>query len=175
MQTSQEKQPSLNKTLSEINLIEIEREINVPVDQLFGAFANAEAIEAWWWPEGIYSDNTEFDFVVGGRYFINMKGHDNCLGGMTGRFEEIVPGKRIVMTDLFANEDGQPISPEEANIPGVWPDFIIDTFEFESLSGNKSRVKLSQQGVPPEAHKECTKSWNQMFDKLERHLKTNLS
>lgn len=176
MQTSIEKQASSNtNSPAASNLIEIEREINVPVAQLFMAFANADAIEAWWWPEGIYSDNTEIDFVTGGRYFINMKGHDSSLGGMTGRFEEIVPNKLIVLTDQFANEHGQPISAQEANIAGAWPQTIIDTFEFESLSENKSRVKLSQLGVPPEAREECIKGWNQMFDKLERFLKTSLS
>lgn len=176
MQVSQEKQPAQNKNLSpETNLIEVERVINTPVDQLFNAFSNSEAIDAWWWPEGLFCDTAEIDFVEGGRYFINMKGHDLSLGGMTGRYEEIVTNKLIRMTDQFANEHGQPISAQEANIPGEWPETVHIVFAFDDLGKNKSRVKLTQEGIPPEAQKDCILGWNQMFDKLERFLKSNIS
>ncbi len=174
MQISQEKQrqsPQHKLSSPQSKLLEIEREFRVPVDQLFEAFTNAEAIKSWWWPKGLHSDHTEIDFHEGGKYFINMKGYDQGGGGgMTGQFEEIVKNERIVMTDQFANEQGRPISAKEAKMPGEWPDMIYITIDFESLGDNKSRFKLYQQGIPNEMQKDCVQGWSESFDKLENYL-----
>ena len=72
------------------------------IARLFEAFASAEALKAWWWPNGLHADRIDYDFREGGRYFINMKGQvqgKDVSGGMTGQFEEIVENERIVLTD----------------------------------------------------------------------------
>lgn len=151
-------------------LLEVERKFNVPVEQLFEAFANAETLKIWWWPEGMYADQIDLEFREGGKYFINMKGYEQGGGGMTGRFEEIVKNKRIVMTDKFADDKGRAISAEEAKMPGKWPEQAYITFEFESKGQNASGFKLSQQGIPDELQKDCIQGWIQSFDKLEKYL-----
>lgn len=150
--------------------LEIEREFNVPVAKLFEAFTTAEAIKAWWWPKGLYSDEVKIDFREGGEYFINMKGFDKGGGGMTGGFEEIVQDERIVMTDHFADENGRVITAEEAGMGGDWPEVGYITFNFESVGEGKSRFKLSQDGIPDEMRKDCIQGWNESFDKLEKYL-----
>ena len=159
-----------NASANQVDLIEIEREYNVPVQRLFDAFKSPEAIKAWWWPNGLYTDQVNLDFREGGDYFINMKGSRQSAGGMTGQFEEIVDNKRIVMSDSFADENGHAISAKEANMPGEWPDEIHVTFDFDSVSESKSRVKLSQDGIPPDVQKDCKQGWSEMFDKLEKYL-----
>jgi uncharacterized protein YndB with AHSA1/START domain len=173
MQTSQEKksQSSLHKNSSpQSKLLEVQREFNVPVEQLFKAFTKANAMKAWWWPQGLHSDHIDLDFREGGKYFINMKGFDKGGGGMTGEFEEIVKNQRIVMIDHFADEKGNVISAKEAKMPGAWPMSVYITLEFDSIDENTSRVKLSQQGIPNELQKDCIQGWNEMFDKLETYL-----
>ena len=99
-------------------LLEIRREFQVPVARLFAAFASAEALKAWWWPDGLHADRVDFDFREGGQYFISMKGQvqgKDASGGMTGEFQEIVENERIVMTDSFADERGRAISADD------WP------------------------------------------------------
>lgn len=151
-------------------LLVIDREFEVPVGRLFDAFTNPEALKSWWWPQGLHSDRIDYDFREGGRYFINMKGFDIGGGGMTGQFEEIVRNKRIVMTDQFADKNGRPISAKEAGMPGVWPELIYITFEFESVDEGTSRFTLTQEGIPNEAQKDCIQGWSESFDKLEKCL-----
>lgn len=151
-------------------LLEIVRNFDVPVEELFKAFTTPEAIKAWWWPQDLYTDHVELQFAEGGKYFINMKGYDQGGGGMTGHFEEIIPNKHIVMTDHFADEKGNAISAQEAKMPGKWPEVIYITFDFASMGSNSSRFKLSQQGIPNELQKDCIQGWLQSFDKLEKYL-----
>jgi uncharacterized protein YndB with AHSA1/START domain len=152
-------------------LIEISREFDVPVSQLFDAFKSEEALKTWWWPKGLYADHVEMDFREGGTYFVNMKGFDQGGGGVTGRFEEIVENKRIVMTDQFADAFGKPISAKEAKMQGEWPQELQVTFEFEAIDEDTSCFHLSQEGVPQEMQQECLKGWSSSFDKLEEYLR----
>ncbi|MES3039259.1 MAG: SRPBCC domain-containing protein [Bdellovibrionota bacterium] len=151
-------------------LLEIKREFNVPVEKLFQAFTNSEALKIWWWPKGLYADRVDVDFKEGGKFFINMKGFDRGGGGMTGQFQEIIPDKLIVMTDQFADENGKAISAQEAKMPGQWPELAYITFEFYSLGHDKSGFLLSQEGIPNELQKDCIQGWTESFDKLENYL-----
>ncbi|MBO9666085.1 MAG: SRPBCC domain-containing protein [Bdellovibrio sp.] len=173
MQTSQSKKDPVvhNKSTPDSKLLEIERKFDVPAATLFDAFASADAVEAWWWPEGMYADNVDWDFREGGRFFINMKGAQQGGSGMAGIFEEIVREERIVMTDQFADENGRVISAKEANMPGKWPEKGYITLEFEALDDDSSLLHLSQEGIPNEMHKDCIEGWNQMFAKLDKYLK----
>ena len=152
MQTKLEKrnQPSIPEgSASQPKLLKIRREFQVPVARLFRAFATAEALKAWWWPNGLHADRIDLDFREGGRYFISMKGQvqgKDASGGMTGEFEEIVENERIVMTDSFADGKGRAISAQEAGIPGQWPEQISITFEFEAACKDASRFHLAQMG-----------------------------
>lgn len=152
-------------------LLEIRREFNVPVSRLFDAFKTSLDIQAWWWPKELYSDRVDYDFREGGRYFINMKGgFDKGGAGMTGTFEEIVENERLVMTDSFADKEGQAITAQEADMPGQWPENVYITFEFESVDENTSRLVLAQEGIPNELQKDCRQGWSESFDKLENYL-----
>lgn len=151
-------------------LLLINRRFNAPIEKLFAAFTEAEAIKKWWWPENLYADKVELDFKNGGHYFINMKGYEKGGGGMTGEFEEIVTNKLIVMTDQFADEKGNPISAEQAGMTGTWPETIYITFDFESHNDLKSGFTLAQAGVPAELQSDCIQGWSESFDKLEKYL-----
>lgn len=158
------------KSTRQAALLEIKRDFKAPVENLFKAFSTSKAIKAWWWPKDLYSDQVDFEFREGGHYFINMKGSKQAGGGMTGEFEEIIENQRIVMTDSFANKDGKAISAAEANMPGEWPENAYITLEFTALDQNRSRLHLSQEGIPNELQDDCIQGWNQSFDKLDSYL-----
>lgn len=87
MQISQEQknQSAAHKVSTpQSDLLEIKRDFNNSVDELFKAFTTAEALKMWWWPKHIHADHIEIDFREGGKYFISMKGIDISDGGMTG-------------------------------------------------------------------------------------------
>ena len=120
MRTSETQGKHVHKNSTpQSRLLEIDREFNVPVTRLFEAFKSPEAIKAWWWPNGLYTDRVEYDFREGGRYFVNMKGDAANMGGggVTGRFEEIVENERLVMTDGFAEPaDDVPLPATHAHL-----------------------------------------------------------
>ncbi|AHZ86573.1 SRPBCC family protein [Bdellovibrio bacteriovorus] len=151
-------------------LLVIDRQFDVPLEKLFAAFSSAEALKRWWWPEGIYADHIDWELRDGGKYFINMKGYDQSASGMAGWIEEVVKNERIVMTDQFANEKGEPISAKEANMPGEWPAKGYITFEFESRGKDRSAFRLSQEGIPNELQAECIQGWAESFEKLKKYL-----
>jgi len=173
MQTSHDsqKQQGVHKnSTSQSKLLELERQFNVPVEELYQAFTTSEAIKIWWWPKDLYADRVDMDFREGGKMFINMKGYDKGGGGMVSHFEEIVENQRIVMTDQFSDENGNAISAQQAQMPGVWPEKGYITFEFEAVGEAASRFKLSQEGVPNELQEDCIQGWSQSLDKLQRYL-----
>jgi uncharacterized protein YndB with AHSA1/START domain len=173
MQTSQEKnihKTAHLKSTPQARLLKVEHKYSVPVTRLFEAFKSAEALKAWWWPEGLHADRVDLEFREGGKYFINMKGFDQGGGGMTGSFEEIVENRRIVMSDQFADENGRPISAAEAKMPGEWPEIVYITLDFEPVGKSTSRVLLSQEGIPNEAQRDCIRGWKEMFNKLGAYL-----
>jgi uncharacterized protein YndB with AHSA1/START domain len=153
--------------------LEILREFSAPVEELFQAFTKPDVIKIWWWPQNLYADHVDLDFREGGKYFINMKGFDRGGGGMTGIFQEIIPNKRIVMSDQFADLNGKPISAREAKMAGNWPEEVRITLEFSSLGDNGSQLHLSQEGIPAELQADCIQGWEQSFDKLENYLYKN--
>lgn len=154
-------------------LLTITRSFDVPVSRLFSAFATAEALRQWWWPEGLHADRIDYDFREGGHYFISMSGFEHGGGGMTGDFEQIIRDERIVMTDEFADKQGKPIAASQAGLPGNWPSTVYITFEFESDTDASSKLLLSQQGIPNEMQADCVKGWSESFDKLEQFLQVS--
>lgn len=147
----------------------ITRVFDASVERLFASFSTPDAIQAWWWPVDLHADRVDLDFREGGRYFINMKGGD-WTGGMTGVFESIVPNRRLVMSDRFADGDGRPVSAKEAGLQGDWPETLFITLEFEAVQDRVSRLHLVQQGIPREMHEDCIRGWSESFDKLDRYL-----
>lgn len=171
MQTTQDQSSQFEKAPHTSLPLEIDRVFDAPVSLVFAAFKTSEAIKAWWWPNGLYADRVDFDFRENGRYFINMKGAPRGGGGMTGHFEKIIDNEQIVMTDKFADVNGNAISAKQADMPGDWPDTIYITFDFENLGENRSRFHLSQSGIPNDQHKDCIQGWSESFDKLENYLR----
>jgi uncharacterized protein YndB with AHSA1/START domain len=172
MQPSQEKQNQSANHLKSSRaslLLVIERQFHAPLEELYNAFKTAEAIKVWWWPNNLHVADIDYDFQVGGNYFISMKG-SNQNGGMKGQFEEISPSRRIVMSDEFADKEGRAISAAEAGMPGNWPAKCYITFDFSSANDEVSILKLSQEGIPNEMQKDCIRGWNEMFDKLARYI-----
>ena len=88
----------------------------------------------------------------------------------TGIYQEIVPQKKLVFTDNFADENGKVIPASVLKMPGKWPKELLITVTLEQENG-KTRMNFIHEGVPTELHNDCTAGWQQSFDKLERNVK----
>ena len=158
----------LNKTKT----ISINRTFNLPVSAVWKAWTDPETCKKWWGPKNYTCPGCTIDLKVGGKYFSSMK--DKKDGKITygiGTYKEIVPNKKLVLTDSFANSKGEPITAAEAGMPGEWPMESLITVEFKENDG-KTDFSLKHEGLPSEIYDDCIDGWQQSFDKLEENINT---
>jgi uncharacterized protein YndB with AHSA1/START domain len=123
----------------------------------------------WWGPKGFTSPSCKIDFRVGGVWLGCMSSPDFQEGRdlwSTGVYREIVPMERIVITDSFADADGNVVPASHYGITEDMPLEMLVTVTFEDLGG-KTRMTLRHEGMPAGAMGEgASQGWNESFDKL---------
>src|SRR5215217_2027672 len=97
-------------TLPSDKEILITREFDAPRELVYRAWTTPELVRRWWSGRGGNMQVVEIDLRVGGawRYVIVATGGYEV--GFHGEFREIVPGERIVNTEIYegAPEQGEP-------------------------------------------------------------------
>jgi uncharacterized protein YndB with AHSA1/START domain len=148
----------------------ISRVFNAPRELVWRAWAQPEHLMQWWGPKDFTAPVCQVDFRVGGVYLICMRSPEGKDFWSTGVYREIVEPERIVCTDSFADEKGNPVPASHYGMPGDWPAELLVTLTFEEFAG-KTKLTLRQAGVPAGEMKEMTREgWGTSFDKLAEHL-----
>ncbi|WP_144712804.1 SRPBCC domain-containing protein [Curtobacterium pusillum] len=81
-------------------------EFPVPVERLWGAFADPRQLERFWGPPGFPATFTSFDLRPGGRADYRMTSVQGERFLSLWRISEVDEPRRIVFEDLFSTEDG---------------------------------------------------------------------
>ena len=149
--------------------IVIHRVFDLPVSKVWQAITVAEEFKKWWGPRGYTCPSSSMDARVGGKYLNCMRGPDGKDNWSTGVVKELIPEKKLVITDSFSDENGNIINASRIGMPGKWPDEMLITFELDEADG-ATKLKLRHEGIPPEMHDDCVKGWNECFDKLEENI-----
>src|SRR5512143_289293 len=84
----------------------ITRVFEAPRELVWKAWTECERLIRWWGPKGFTTPFCKTDLHVGGVYVNCMRSPDGKDYWSTGIYREIVPPKRIVCTDSFADEKG---------------------------------------------------------------------
>jgi uncharacterized protein YndB with AHSA1/START domain len=149
----------------------IKRTLNLPVETVWKAWTEPETFKKWWGPYDYTCTVCTIDLEVGGKYLYNMKekNGDEMFG--TGTYKEIVPNKKLVMTDNFSDENGN-ITDAPKGMAGDWSKELLITVELQEKNG-KTEFSLTHQGIPVEASDDCITGWNESIDKLEKQLAIN--
>ena len=148
----------------------IKRIFNLPLNTIWKAFTEPESFKKWWGPDGYTCPDCSIDFKIGGKYLISMQGVDEKKIWSTGTYKEIIPLKKIVYTDSFADSKGNIAPASYYKMPGEWALKLLVTLEFEEVNG-KTNLSMQHVGLPVEMSDDCMKGWQQSFDKLESNLK----
>ena len=100
-------------TLPADDQILITRAFDAPAHLVFRAYTEPELVERWWSGRRGEMKSAEIDLRVGGqwRYAMVADSHGGEVA-FHGEFREIVPGERIVTTEIF--EGAPPASDDEA-------------------------------------------------------------
>ena len=151
------------------NEIVINRVFNLPVSVVWLAWTDAEYFKKWWGPRGFTCPSSKMEAKVGGKYLSCMRGPDGKEFWSTGVVKELIPERKLVVTDSFSDDKGNIKSASEYGMPGGWPKELLITVYLEEADG-ATKMKLKHQGVPNEMREDCIKGWNESFDKLEENI-----
>lgn len=159
------------------NGVTITRVFDAPVEKVWAAWTDPEQIEKWWGPKDFTAPHIQTDFRVGGKYLYAMHGpagteFDRDMWS-TGTYQEIIPLKKIVYTDSFADAKGNAVSPETYGMRGL-SDVMHVTVEFKPIEGgSKTELKLTHVGAPAgsEHARNMEAGWNESLDKLAESVR----
>jgi len=151
------------------NDIVINRVFNLPVSVVWLAWTTPEYFKKWWGPKDFTCPSSKMEAKVGSKYLNCMRGPDGKEYWSTGEVKELIPERKLVVTDSFSDENGNIKSAAEYGMPGDWPKELLITVYLEEADG-ATKLKLRHQGVPNEMRDDCIKGWNESLDKLERNI-----
>ena len=151
------------------NEIVINRVFNLPVSEVWLAWTDAEYFKKWWGPRGFTCPSSKMEAKVGGKYLNCMRGPDGKEYWSAGVVKELIPERKLVVTDSFSDDKGNIKPASEYGMPGDWPKELLITVYLEEADG-ATKMKLRHQGIPAEMREDCIKGWNESFDKLEENI-----
>lgn len=143
------------------NQVQLHRVFSAPVDKVFRAFAQTDALASWYPPYGFVCTIQEMDFKVGGKFkmaFTNFS--TGSLQAFHGEYLEIVKDVRIKFVDQFDNP----------NLPGQ----MTTTISFKPVICG-TEINILQEGIPEAIPVEfCYLGWQECLDKLKRLVEPNI-
>lgn len=145
------------------------RIIDLPIQEVWRAWTNAESFKKWWGPAAYTCPSCEIDLIVGGKNVNCMREPEGKEFWTTATYREIIPLEKIVYLENFSDPEGNPVLPSYYEIPGSWEDEILVTVTFQ-VQGGKTKMTLEQTGIPDEIHHDCVIGWNEAFNKMEVSL-----
>lgn len=77
------------------------RLIDAPPEKLYRAWTEAELLKQWFAPKPYTTPVAELDVRTGGATMIVMRGPDGQDMRLPGLFLEVVPNRRLVLTDAY--------------------------------------------------------------------------
>lgn len=159
-----------NMNTNSAEALVINRTFDAPRDLVWNVWTQPEHIAHWWGPRNFTAPVCNVDFRVGGRYLYCMRSPEGQDFWSTGEYREIVEPERIVCTDAFADEKGNPVPASHYGMPGEWPEEMLLTITFEEREG-KTHLTLRHEGTPAGEMSEMTAAgWGESFDKMAAYV-----
>ena len=150
----------------------ITRTLDAPRELVWRAWTEPERTMRWWGPKTFTSPACEIDLRIGGQYLSSMRAPDGKDYWSTGVYREIVEPERLVMTDCFADAEGNTVPASYYGMSGDWPLEMLVTVTLEEQDG-KTKLTIRHsgtEGVSAEDRQNMTQGWNESLDKLEQVL-----
>lgn len=159
-----------NKNIKELTITRI---FDAPRELVWKAWTEPERVKSWWGPKGFTSPVVKIDLRVGGEYLNCMRSPEGQDFWSKGVFREIVALKLLVMTDSFADKEGNTVPASYYGMSGNWPLEMLVTVAFEELDG-KTKLTLKHSGINDISAADrdnMEQGWSQSLDKLAEILK----
>ena len=141
--------------------VRLHRVLRAPVERVYKAFTDKNALERWLPPFGFTGTIHEIDVRVGGGYrmsFTNFSTGSSHTFNV--KFTELTPGKRIRQTDRF----------DDKNLPGE----MLVSVDFASVACGTD-LTIVQEGIPSVIPVEmCYLGWQESLEMLTRLVEPNI-
>ena len=134
----------------------ITRTFDAPLSVVWRMWQDREHMVRWWGPEGFTVTDLDHDFRPGGAWRVGMTSAANPKSWSGGKFLEIEPNKRIVLS--FAWEDGSG-GPTDTTI----------TVQFDERAGRTTQHFHQTPFPTPEYRDGHVAGWNSLFNKEEQY------
>jgi uncharacterized protein YndB with AHSA1/START domain len=136
--------------------LKLEESLKAPVERVWAALTEAEAIRKWYAPSGDFRIEVhEWDCRVGGNYRVAMHHKEGEIHTCHGTFQTLEPMRRIAYT--WAWEGAPPME-------------TLVTFEIEK-AGEGTRLAFSHTGFPAEeAREQHRMGWTGSLLRLSDYL-----
>jgi len=153
-------------------VLSITRTFDAPRELVFAMWTNPEHLRHWWGPKIFTAPIVEVDARAGGKYLLCMQWPDGRYACNNGEFKEFVPPERLVMTQRFCDEHGNPLAPQDLGLPADMSGEMLLTVTLVERDGKTTMTIV--QGIPAARAEQigATEGWNQSFDKMAAYLAT---
>jgi uncharacterized protein YndB with AHSA1/START domain len=162
---------------SDRNELTIIRIFDAPRELVWKAWTDQDMLAKWWGPKHFTSPVNKADLRVGGKYLNCMQSPDGKKFWSTGIYREIVPFEKLVMTDSFADENGNVIPASQYGFGSDFPLEMLITVTLEEhppALGGKTKLILTHSGIDTLNETDLgnmKQGWSESFDKLSESLK----
>lgn len=140
---------------NETGTVRLHRVLQAPVERVYKAFTDKQALEYWLPPYGFTGAVHEIDVRVGGGYRMSFTNFGTGFShSFTTRYLELVPNERIRHTDRFDDE----------NLPGE----MQVTVEMTAVPSG-TELRIVQEGIPSLIPVDsCYVGWQESLAQLAR-------
>jgi uncharacterized protein YndB with AHSA1/START domain len=141
-----------------------------PREVVWQAWTQPERLMRWFAPEPFTAVAAKVDLRPGGQFLYCMRSPEGAEFWGKGAYREIVPPERLVYVDSLADEEGNPVKPEQY---GLSPDYPAETVVTVTLEdqGKKTLLTLRHAGLPVGEASDMTEAgWRSQIDRLDEVL-----
>ena len=140
-------------------LVNVQREIAAPAEDLFDAWLDAQSLGSWLRPSGVRETRAETEPRVGGTFRIVMVDDESSIAH-TGTYREIDRPRRLVFT---------------WSSPATRFRESIVTMTFQPASKSSTVVEIHQVGLPDEeARTSHHAGWSDVLGELARITRSEM-
>ena len=148
----------MKEKTAEKTSLEIVRFINVPTDRVYDAWTDPAQLRRWFGPKSVRTRNITADVRVGGSYRWDLTSPDGEEMSAFGEYKELTPGKKIVFTWQWDDDE-------------AWENRTsVVTIELSERDGG-TELRLKHEQLPSEESRDRhNEGWNSLLDRLEQFL-----
>lgn len=158
----------------------ITKTFNAALTKVWQAWTDPKKVKKWWGPKGFSAPSIKIDLQVGGKYIFCMHGPKGSEWDKdmysAGKYLEIIPMEKLVITDYFSDQDGNKVAPTQEGMDANMPDEMKVEVTFKKINDKQTTLTIFYPRPKSDAAFEAMKKsgmndgWLSSLDKLAKSI-----